>query len=123
MVINSKAHILRTWTPHLFDSVFSPRLLFAGFKSRVRYMSVLDPTTMCYYVSEVLDTGRPGPLFMVLKIFVLCIIFITVFMFSSAFTLFVCGFHYNYISCEKLSHTVTLLDPNLTAKLIISCEF
>ncbi|XP_015875570.3 putative lysine-specific demethylase JMJ16 isoform X1 [Ziziphus jujuba] len=36
-----------------------------GFRSRVRYMSVLDPTIMCYYVSEVLDIGRTGPLFMV----------------------------------------------------------
>lgn len=36
-----------------------------GFKSRVRYMSVLDPSNMCYYISEVLDAGREGPLFMV----------------------------------------------------------
>ena len=38
----------------------------AGFKSRVRYISVLDPTNMCYYVSEILDAGRDGPLFMVI---------------------------------------------------------
>ncbi|CAL5363169.1 unnamed protein product [Camellia sinensis] len=36
-----------------------------GFKSRVRYISVLDPTNMCHYVSEILDAGRDGPLFMV----------------------------------------------------------
>ncbi|KAI3458728.1 hypothetical protein Pfo_015391 [Paulownia fortunei] len=36
-----------------------------GFKSRVRYIDVVDPTNMCYYVSEVLDAGRNGPLFMV----------------------------------------------------------
>lgn len=36
-----------------------------GFKSRVRYISVLDPANMCYYVSEILDAGRDGPLFMV----------------------------------------------------------
>ncbi|KAE8677025.1 putative lysine-specific demethylase JMJ16 [Hibiscus syriacus] len=36
-----------------------------GFKSRVRYISVLDPTNMAYYVSEILDAGREGPLFMV----------------------------------------------------------
>ncbi|KAK8650135.1 hypothetical protein V6N13_139784 [Hibiscus sabdariffa] len=35
-----------------------------GFKSRVRYISVLDPTNMAYYVSEILDAGRDGPLFM-----------------------------------------------------------
>ncbi|XP_022745077.1 putative lysine-specific demethylase JMJ16 isoform X2 [Durio zibethinus] len=36
-----------------------------GFKSRVRYISVLDPTNMAFYVSEILDAGRDGPLFMV----------------------------------------------------------
>lgn len=37
-----------------------------GFKSRVRFYSVLDPTKMCYYVSEVLDAGLVGPLFKVI---------------------------------------------------------
>ncbi|XWS64754.1 hypothetical protein CRYUN_Cryun05aG0030800 [Craigia yunnanensis] len=36
-----------------------------GFKSRVRYIDVLDPTNMAFYVSEILDAGRDGPLFMV----------------------------------------------------------
>ncbi|CAK9325920.1 unnamed protein product [Citrullus colocynthis] len=36
-----------------------------GFKSRVKFISVLDPSTLCYYVSEILDAGRDGPLFMV----------------------------------------------------------
>lgn len=36
-----------------------------GYRSRVRYISVLDPTSMCYYVSEILDAGLDGPLFMV----------------------------------------------------------
>ncbi|KAI3915667.1 hypothetical protein MKX01_015492 [Papaver californicum] len=36
-----------------------------GFKSRVSYFNVLDPTKMCYYVSEILDAGPSGPLFMV----------------------------------------------------------
>jgi histone demethylase JARID1 len=36
-----------------------------GFKSRVRYINILDPTNMCYYVSEIVDAGRDGPLFMV----------------------------------------------------------
>lgn len=43
----------------------------AGFRSRVRYINVLDPTNMCYYVSEILDAGRDGPLFMVIAIPVL----------------------------------------------------
>lgn len=36
-----------------------------GFRSRVKYINVLDPTSMCYYVSEILDAGRNDPLFMV----------------------------------------------------------
>lgn len=40
-------------------------LLGAGFRSRVKYISVLDPTVRCYYVSEVLDARQDGPLFMV----------------------------------------------------------
>lgn len=36
-----------------------------GFRSRVRYISILDPATMCYYVSEILDSGQDRPLFMV----------------------------------------------------------
>lgn len=40
-------------------------LLDVGFRSRVKYISVLDPTVRCYYVSEVLDARQAGPLFMV----------------------------------------------------------
>ncbi|KAL5990567.1 hypothetical protein ACLOJK_011469 [Asimina triloba] len=36
-----------------------------GFRSRVRYYSVLDPAKMCFYISEVLDAELPGPIFMV----------------------------------------------------------
>ncbi|MCL7023014.1 hypothetical protein MKW94_011186 [Papaver nudicaule] len=36
-----------------------------GFKSRVSYFSVVDPTKMCSYVSEVVDAGLLGPLFKV----------------------------------------------------------
>ncbi|XP_047323660.1 putative lysine-specific demethylase JMJ16 isoform X2 [Impatiens glandulifera] len=37
-----------------------------GFRSRVRYISILEPTTECYYVSEIVDAGRRDfPLFMV----------------------------------------------------------
>ncbi|PIA36397.1 hypothetical protein AQUCO_03400348v1 [Aquilegia coerulea] len=36
-----------------------------GFKSRVCYLNVLDPTKMCSYVSHILDAGLLGPLFMV----------------------------------------------------------
>lgn len=43
-------------------------LFDAGFRSRVKYISVLDPTNMSYYVSEILDAGLAGPLFMVIKI-------------------------------------------------------
>ena len=37
----------------------------AGFKSRVKYFSVVDPVQMTYYISEILDAGQQGPLFMV----------------------------------------------------------
>ncbi|XP_042054000.1 putative lysine-specific demethylase JMJ16 isoform X1 [Salvia splendens] len=36
-----------------------------GFRSRVRYIDVTDPSNMCYYVSQILDAGQSGPLFMV----------------------------------------------------------
>uniref|UniRef100_A0A251K7I6 JmjC domain-containing protein n=1 Tax=Manihot esculenta TaxID=3983 RepID=A0A251K7I6_MANES len=36
-----------------------------GFRSRVRYINVLEPTNMCYYASEILDAGQNRPLFMV----------------------------------------------------------
>ncbi|XP_078427874.1 transcription factor jumonji (jmj) family protein / zinc finger (C5HC2 type) family protein isoform X2 [Wolffia australiana] len=36
-----------------------------GYRSRVRYLSVLDPSQMCYYVCEILDAGLQSPLFMV----------------------------------------------------------
>ncbi|XP_039006169.1 putative lysine-specific demethylase JMJ16 isoform X2 [Hibiscus syriacus] len=58
--------------PLEFGSVLSGKLwcnsqaIFPkGFKSRVRYISVLDPTNMAYYVSEILDAERDAPLFMV----------------------------------------------------------
>jgi hypothetical protein len=37
----------------------------AGFKSRVKYFSIVDPVEMTYYISEILDAGQQGPLFMV----------------------------------------------------------
>ncbi|KAF8650532.1 hypothetical protein HU200_063904 [Digitaria exilis] len=36
-----------------------------GFKSRVKYFSITDPVQMSYYISEILDAGQQGPLFMV----------------------------------------------------------
>ncbi|RWR85797.1 JmjC domain-containing protein [Cinnamomum micranthum f. kanehirae] len=36
-----------------------------GFRSRVRFPSVLDPAQVCSYISEVLDAGLLGPLFKV----------------------------------------------------------
>ncbi|KAL7588363.1 hypothetical protein Lser_V15G35744 [Lactuca serriola] len=36
-----------------------------GFRSRVKYISILDPTDMCYYISEIQDGGHDRPLFMV----------------------------------------------------------
>ncbi|KAF8116176.1 hypothetical protein N665_0020s0035 [Sinapis alba] len=36
-----------------------------GFRSRVRYINILDPTNMSFYISEILEAGRNSPLFMV----------------------------------------------------------
>ncbi|XLS47540.1 hypothetical protein HN51_021898 [Arachis hypogaea] len=36
-----------------------------GFKSRVKFFSILDPTRPCNYVSEISDAGFLGPLFKV----------------------------------------------------------
>ncbi|KAL6631367.1 hypothetical protein ACP70R_028217 [Stipagrostis hirtigluma subsp. patula] len=36
-----------------------------GFRSRVKYFSIVDPMQMAYYISEILDAGLQGPLFMV----------------------------------------------------------
>uniref|UniRef100_A0A0A9FPC1 Zinc finger C5HC2-type domain-containing protein n=1 Tax=Arundo donax TaxID=35708 RepID=A0A0A9FPC1_ARUDO len=36
-----------------------------GFRSRVKYFSIVDPMQMAYYISEILDAGLYGPLFMV----------------------------------------------------------
>lgn len=37
----------------------------SGFRSRVKFLSVLDPTSIVTYTSEVLDAGLLGPLFKV----------------------------------------------------------
>lgn len=37
----------------------------SGFKSRVKFFSVLNPTSIVTYTSEVLDAGLLGPLFKV----------------------------------------------------------
>ncbi|KAI4297517.1 hypothetical protein L6164_037404 [Bauhinia variegata] len=36
-----------------------------GYKSRVKFFSILDPSKICNYISEVLDAGFLGPLFKV----------------------------------------------------------
>ncbi|KAF9589834.1 hypothetical protein IFM89_028769 [Coptis chinensis] len=36
-----------------------------GFRSRVRFLSALNPSQTCYYVSEILDAGLLGPVFKV----------------------------------------------------------
>ncbi|KAK7373091.1 hypothetical protein VNO80_06488 [Phaseolus coccineus] len=38
-----------------------------GFKSRVKFLSILDPPRICNYVSEVFDAGFLGPLFKVCR--------------------------------------------------------
>lgn len=40
-------------------------LISSGFRSRVYFFSVLNPTKIVTYISEVLDAGLLGPLFKV----------------------------------------------------------
>jgi hypothetical protein len=40
----------------------------SGYKSRVRFYSVLDPTQTCSYISEVLDAEVKQPLFKVIHV-------------------------------------------------------
>lgn len=37
----------------------------AGFKSRVKFHSIIDPAKRCNYICEILDAGLLGPLFKV----------------------------------------------------------
>ncbi|KAK9061393.1 hypothetical protein SSX86_018574 [Deinandra increscens subsp. villosa] len=36
-----------------------------GYRSRVKYINILDPADTCYYISEIVDVGKNRPLFMV----------------------------------------------------------
>nr|GEX57869.1 putative lysine-specific demethylase JMJ16 [Tanacetum cinerariifolium] len=44
---------------------FDLHLSAAGFRSRVKYLNILDPSNVCYYISEILDAERDRPMFMV----------------------------------------------------------
>ncbi|CAI9759864.1 unnamed protein product [Fraxinus pennsylvanica] len=64
--INCNVEALDFGAVHAGKLWCNARAIYAkGFRSRVRYINALDPTNMCYYVSEILDAGRDGPLFMV----------------------------------------------------------
>jgi hypothetical protein len=56
---------LRTLTVIHIASAYCLFFFGAGFRSRVKYINILDPTNMCFYISEILDAGRNSPLFMV----------------------------------------------------------
>nr|CAB3451444.1 unnamed protein product [Digitaria exilis] len=43
------------------------KMLNPGFRSRVKYFSIVDPTQMAYYISQILDGGLHGPLFMAIE--------------------------------------------------------
>ncbi|CAA2983824.1 lysine-specific demethylase JMJ16 [Olea europaea subsp. europaea] len=64
--INCNVEALDFGAVHAGKSWCDTRAIYTkGFRSRVRYINALDPTIKCYYVSEILDAGRDGPLFMV----------------------------------------------------------
>ena len=54
----------------LFHYLLLNLFVNAGFRSRVKYFSIVDPMQMAYYVCEILDAGLQGPLFMVNSCFV-----------------------------------------------------
>jgi hypothetical protein len=49
----------------------------AGFKSKVKFFIIVDPSQMSYYISEILDIRLQGPLLMVIFSFV-CTSFMSV---------------------------------------------
>ncbi|CAH9147452.1 unnamed protein product [Cuscuta epithymum] len=64
--INCKVEVLNYGVVHNRKLWCDSRAIYPnGFRSRVRYIDVLDPSNTCYYVSEIMDAGRDGPLFMV----------------------------------------------------------
>ncbi|VFQ62883.1 unnamed protein product [Cuscuta campestris] len=64
--INCNVEVLSYGVVHNGNLWCDSRAIYpSGFRSRVRYIDVLDPSSTCYYVSEILDAGRDGPLFMV----------------------------------------------------------
>ena len=79
-MVQQAGHIPKRYVKMEFDSIFyylihssflaSRRILhscltFTGFRSCVKYFSVLNPTEISSYISEVLDAGLLGPLFKV----------------------------------------------------------
>ncbi|XP_057540084.1 putative lysine-specific demethylase JMJ16 isoform X1 [Amaranthus tricolor] len=64
--INCKVELLESGVVNLGNLWSSSRAIFPkGFKSRVSYINFSDPTNFCNYISEILDGGSKGPLFMV----------------------------------------------------------
>jgi len=53
----------------IYFALFLDMIIFVnkGFRSRVKYFSIVDPTQTTYYISEILDAGLQGPLFMVTR--------------------------------------------------------
>lgn len=86
----------------------------AGFRSRVRYMSVLDPSSMSYYVSEILDAGRDGPLFMVLSPLSIDFSFVI----GIILYIFVDGakVNFSYLWCAGISIPLLILTPEYVGR-------
>lgn len=57
-------------------------LTCAGYRCRVKFFNVLNPTKNCSYISEVLDAGLLGPLFKVDILSLLCCLQIFYFCFG-----------------------------------------
>ncbi|KAK7247159.1 hypothetical protein RIF29_42036 [Crotalaria pallida] len=58
-----KTGVVNTSNAIMSSTDQSSRILKFGFKSRVKFYSILDPARICHYISEVSDAGFLGPLF------------------------------------------------------------
>ncbi|KVI07334.1 hypothetical protein Ccrd_014255 [Cynara cardunculus var. scolymus] len=64
--LNCKVELLEFGVPQSGKLWCDNRAIYPkGFRSRVKYTSIFDPTNTCYYISEIVDAGSDRPLFMV----------------------------------------------------------
>ncbi|KAJ9545932.1 hypothetical protein OSB04_025639, partial [Centaurea solstitialis] len=64
--LSCNVELLEFGVPRSGKSWCDNRVIYPkGFRSRVKFISIIDPANMCYYISEIVDAGSDKPLFMV----------------------------------------------------------